>query len=77
MGFEPLGIHVRDRAESCYTVDAFRDWGLFGLDHDMEDLCHDCVDHVLNHFWPYFANLSHCFPDSSLKKNGVLSICAR
>ena len=35
---------------SCLGTFWTRSW------HGRSPVCHDCVDHVLNHFWPYFAN---------------------
>ena len=53
VGLEHLGIHARDRAESCFTVDVVRVWGLFGLDHDMADLQFAMI--VLIMFWIIFG----------------------
>ena len=53
VGLEPLSIHAIHRAESCYTVDVVRVWGLFGLDHDMADLQFAMI--VLIMFWIIFG----------------------
>lgn len=55
---------------SCLGTFWTRSW------HGRSPVCHDCVDHVLNHFWPILSP-APCFPDSSLKINGFLSVCAR